>query len=143
MELAGQPRSSLSRVLVSVNASLCADKRARGSIDRYLWDINRGSNCTVELMTAQGGSPEDIKLRIQARYYQGGLDGVVLIGRLPAAWYEVANDHAWSNGDYGYADWTCDLFFMDMDGSWDDADADRKYDSRRAGAGDLASTTVK
>ncbi len=37
----------------------------------------------------------------------------------------------------GYADWICDLFLMDLDGLWEDIDANGKYDSHSAGTGDL------
>lgn len=132
-----QPRDALSRILVVANAALYADPRAREAIDRYVRDINAGYGCSVELLTLRGGSPEDLKGLLRGRYSLEGLDGAVLIGRLPAAWYEIANDHAWYQGGYGYADWTCDLFFMDLDGTWQDADANRIYDAHTAGRGDL------
>jgi hypothetical protein len=62
---------------------------------------------------------------------------VVLIGQLPVAWFEVPNDHYWWNGGYGYADWPCDLFYMDLDGLWEDLDSNGKYDSHLAGTGDI------
>ncbi len=130
-------RRSLSHILVIADAALYAAPRAREVIDRYLRDINAGYGFGVELLTVQGGSPEDLKSLLRGRYFLEGLAGAVFIGRLPAAWYEIANDHAWYQGGYGYADWTCDLFFMDLDGSWQDADANRIYDSHTAGPGDL------
>jgi hypothetical protein len=88
------------------------------------------------LETIEGGSPESLKALIQ-EYYNTGLSGVVLVGRLPAAWFEVPNDHYWWEGGYGYANWTCDLFFMDLDGKWEDRDENGIYDIHTDGPGDL------
>lgn len=136
-DLRRQLGNSISKILFIANSTLYADSRASQRIDRYVQDINSGYNCEVMLLTAEGGGPKDIKLLIQQEYSLTGLDGVVLIGRLPAAWFEVPNDHYWWNGGYGYADWTCDLFFMDLDGLWEDIDANGKYDSHSAGTGDM------
>lgn len=131
-----RPQSAISRILVIANAALYADPAAHQVIDRYLLDIRGGYGCGVELLTAQGGRPEEIKSLIQGRYFHEGLDGVVFIGRLPDAWFEIDNDHPQWQGGFGYADWTCDLFFMDLDGAWGDADRDGLYDSHADGAGD-------
>lgn len=52
------------------------------------------------------------------------LDGVVLIGDIPVAWFEVSNDH----DEYGYANWPCDLYYMDTDGNWLDTDGNGIFD---------------
>jgi len=46
-------------------------------------------------------------------YNSHNLEGVVLVGDLPIAMFEIEND-----GGDGYADFPCDLYFMDLDGSW-------------------------
>jgi len=126
----------LSRILLIANASLYADAEARARILRYAEDIRRAYDCSVIVETVEGGTAEDIKALIEG-YYAAGLDGVVLFGRLPCAWFEVPNDHYWWNGGYGYADWTIDLFYMDMDGLWEDQDHNGKYDRHSSGSGDL------
>lgn len=125
------------RILVVANSSLYSNDRARLSIDRYIQDIGQAFGCQVILVTAAGGKVEDLKALIQYEYYLSGLDGVVLIGQLPAAWFEVPNDHYWWQGGYGYADWICDLFLMDLDGLWFDQDANGKYDAHGDGNGDI------
>jgi len=127
--------SSLSGVLVLANAQLYDDDQAKPRIDRYVQDIHVGHECPVALETIEGGSPESLKALIR-EYYAAGLSGVVLIGRLPAAWFEVPNDHYWWEGGYGYANWTCDLFFMDLDGQWEDRDGNGIYDFHTQGLGD-------
>ncbi len=51
------------------------------------------------------------------------LCGVLLVGDVGEAWYETAHDH----GD-SYARWPCDLYFMDLDGTWIDSDNDTIFD---------------
>jgi hypothetical protein len=129
--------TSIQNLLVIANRDLYAIQPVQKKIDRYIRDIRTSFGCEVTLLTAKGGSAEDIKFLIYQQHVLSELDGVVLIGRLPAAWFEVPNDHYWWEGGYGYADWTCDLFFMDLDGLWEDADANGKYDSHEAGSGDI------
>ena len=127
---------ALSRTLLVVNSTLYASPPARERIVRYAEDIQRAYGCAVIVEAIEGGTAENIKALIQG-YYAAGLDGVVLIGRLPVAWFEVPNDHYWWNGGYGYADWTIDLFYMDMDGLWEDRDHNGKYDTHTSGSGDI------
>ncbi len=70
-----QPGDSISKILFIANSTLYADSRASQRIDRYVQDINRGYNCEVTLLTAEGGSAEDIKLLIQQEYSLTGLEG--------------------------------------------------------------------
>ena len=128
--------NAFSRILLLVNSTLYASPPAGEKIVRYAGDIRGAFGCDVIVETVEGGNPEDIKALIQS-YYAAGLDGVVLIGRLPVAWFEVPNDHYWWNGGYGYADWTIDLFYMDMDGLWEDRDSNGKYDTHSSGSGDV------
>ena len=124
------------RILLVANAELYADTEARARIQRYAADIRGALGSTVIVETVAGGTAEDIKALILG-YYAAGLEGVVLIGRLPTAWFEVPNDHYWWQGGYGYADWTIDLFYMDMDGLWEDRDHNGKYDTHASGSGDI------
>ncbi len=77
---------------------------------------SEGYNVITEVMT--GGTAEDL------RDWLGDhpeLAGAILIGHLPEAWYE---------SDWGSAheEYPLDLFLMDTDGTWTDADGDGKYD---------------
>ncbi len=74
-----------------------------------------------------GGTVEDLKDHI-FYYWDNGFNlvGVVLIGNFPAAWYSHDED------------FLCDLFLMDMDGKWIDADNDGLYDSHTDGDGDAS-----
>ncbi len=90
------------------------------SIDQYATDV-AADGFTVEIDSALGGYPEDLKGFLQARY-AAGMVGAVLIGDLPVAWYE-------GNFYQGYYEaFPFDLYYMDLDGFWEDVDADGMYD---------------
>ncbi len=73
---------------------------------------------TVEMHIMSGGTVEDLKMLFQNT---PDLDGAVLVGFLPCAWYE----------DYYFAEeeFPCELFLMDLDGIWIDTDLNGLYDS--------------
>jgi hypothetical protein len=60
---------------------------------------------------------------LQTKYAEG-MEGCILIGDLPIPWYET---------DFGdppeHAEFPIDLFYMDMDGLFDDTDSDGMYDA--------------
>lgn len=79
---------------------------------------------TVEMHVMSGGTVEDIKILLQST---SNLDGAVLVGFLPCAWFEETH---WAPEEF-----PCELFLMDLDGSWADSDLDGLYDSH---SGDVA-----
>lgn len=115
------------KVLVIVNTAVYSNLTSR--INRYVSSLDV-HGYSVELHTSSGGSAEDLKAFIQAR--ETNLIGCVFIGSLPVAWYEVADDFY----EYGYASFPCDLFFMDLDGTWQDGNTNGLYDAHIDGSGD-------
>ncbi len=81
---------------------------------------------TVVSYGLTGGTPEDLKTMLTDLYDTLDLEGALLVGSVPVAWYEVQNDF----NSYGYADFPCDLFFMDLNGTWLDTmnTGNGKYD---------------
>lgn len=81
---------------------------------------------TVVSYGLTGGTPEELKTMLGNLYDTLNLEGALLVGSVPVAWYEVQNDF----NSYGYADFPCDLFFMDLDGTWLDTmnTGNGKYD---------------
>ena len=65
-------------------------------------------------------SPQALRDSLALLHGRVDLDGVVLIGDLPVAWYEIANDL----GSSGYASFPIDLYFMDLNGAWLDTAKD-------------------
>lgn len=121
------PAVGMAKVLVMVEKSIYS--QIRDEVNEYINNIGM-TGYAVELIVADGGKPEEIKELLVAS--GADLRGCIMIGRIPSAWFEVENDY----DKYGHAEFPCDLFYMDLDGTWEDADGDNKYDTHKAGAGD-------
>lgn len=121
------------RVLVYVNSTIHPSIQVR--FDQYVADIMaEGYDVTTFLWTA--GTAEDLKSHIITNSLD--LLGCVLVGDLPCAWYEIEDDFS----TYGYKDFPCDLFLMDLDGDWRDDNSTAPmqagvYDIHEAGTGDV------
>ncbi len=59
-------------------------------------------------------TPEDLRSWLSGMYAEG-LDGVVLVGDLPVAWVQLDNAFLRDSETF-----PCDLFLMDLDGTWGD-----------------------
>jgi hypothetical protein len=94
------------------------------SLSQYLTDLDL-EGYSVFLQQVSGGTPEDIKFWIQ-EWYNAGSNGVLLIGDVTAAWAEVSGDQ-----------FPSDLFYMDLDGTWQDTNDDGVYETHVAGSGDM------
>ena len=117
----------LGRVAVIAESGLASSLAT--VLDGYLADLVT-DGYSVILESSSGGS--DLELREHlADLHAEGLVGAVLIGDLPIAWYEVENDH----GEDGYAVFPCDLFYMDLDGSFADVDGNGVWDGHLGIAG--------
>lgn len=85
---------------------------------------NEGYN--VFLQTVSGGTPEEIKEWVKERY-ESGSEGIIFVGDITACWAEVSGSV-----------FPCDLFYMDLDGKWEDGDNDGDYEIHDSGDGDMA-----
>jgi len=123
LTLSGNPnvKTSVTKILVVVNLSMY--NQLTDKIERYAYDINYVYGCEVIMETVTGGDHANIKNLIITN--QTNLSGAVFIGDIVAAWFEILNDH----NQYGYASWPCDLYYMDLNGTWTDANGNGIYDS--------------
>jgi hypothetical protein len=96
---------------------------------RYGHDLNH-QGYEVDMVEYSGGTPGNLRSFIVSG--KQNLIGCVLIGDIPVAWYEVDDDFY----EYGYAEFPCDLFLMDIDGQWRDTDGNEIYDLHQDGSGD-------
>ncbi len=128
---AGTLSSDITRVLILVNETLYANQEAKGKIDRYCTDIGKAFNCTVEVEVTEGGEPSDIRSLIKEYYDNGGLDGVTIIGDQPVQWYDI-KDPRFDPGSFA-----CDLYYMDLNGSWEDINSQDEYTWHVDGNGDI------
>jgi hypothetical protein len=102
-------------MLVLVNFDLYPAVKA--SIDQYIQDLAyEGYFATA--YKVKGGGPPDLRKFIASKM---PVVGTVMVGLLPVAWFEMADDF------YGAAEFPCDLYFMDLNGTWNDPDNDGKF----------------
>jgi len=86
--------------------TLCADIAAEG--------------LAVSVFTAAIARPDSLRRFLQGEY-AAGMTGALLIGSLPVAWFQMIDE--WNgNGardpGEGYEEFPCDLFYMDLNGTW-------------------------
>lgn len=91
------------------------------NLNRYVADL-AAQGYTVELHETSGGTAEEMKSFILAN--KAGLRGVVFVGHVPVPWFEMEHDF----GDGDYADFPCDLYYMELDAVWTDTDSNGKFD---------------
>ena len=97
----------------------------KNSLTQYLADLEL-EEYTVFLQTVIGGTPEEIKEWINERFTSGAR-GIVFIGSIQAAWVDISGEV-----------FPSDLFYMDLNGNWQDINQDGVYESHDAGTGDMA-----
>jgi len=109
-------------VYVLVNDTLWSDLDISSRIYRYEDDVE-ATGYSVAIYRYLSGSPEFVRSWIDTerdKLILAGDDmiGCLLIGDIPAAWYQMFHDPPW--GTTTYEEFPIDLFYMDLDGSWSD-----------------------
>ena len=89
-------------------------------INRYIEDVAR-EGYFAYVMIFNGGSAQNLKTKLRQ---VKDISGAILVGDIPAAWFEHSDDF-----DHKYAEFPCDLYLMDHNGTWRDNDHDGKFDS--------------
>lgn len=92
-------------------------------LQTYIEDVHAIYGYGIYLETVKNGNSKNLKSLILS--YQNSLKGVFFVGSLGEGMFEIDNDH----GTYGYRKWPCDLYFMDIDGVWDDSDNNGIFDT--------------
>ncbi|MBP7866975.1 MAG: BACON domain-containing protein [Acidobacteria bacterium] len=88
-------------------------------LDAYLADISQ-SGFSAVVYAFQSGGAEALRDHLRALYQEtASLAGAVLIGEIPYVLFEMMED--WGDGFREYEDFPCDVFYMDLDGTWTDA----------------------
>lgn len=104
------------RMLVLVNSDLYPQLNA--AIDTYIADVAyEGYFATAYRI--KGGSPAELRNFIIGKK---PVVGALLVGSLPTAWFEMDDDF-----HNAHAEFPCDLYYMDLDGQWNDPDSDGKF----------------
>jgi len=123
-----EPReqAGIRRYLIVVNDDLYE------SIDdvlaTYIDDVEAEGR-TIEVVRLGTSTPEGLRNLLISKYNEpDSLEGCYFIGLLPAAFFRHDDDDG--------ATFPCEMFFMDMDGTWIDTNADGYPDEHGAGSGD-------
>ena len=88
-------------------------------LDTLAADLARETT-DVAVFSVSGNSAESLKAVLAAEY-QTGMTSAVLVGDLPIAWFQMQDDFDGNGVPEGYEEFPCDLFFMDLDGTWKDS----------------------
>jgi hypothetical protein len=99
------------------------------AINLYSLDV-AGEGFAVDVYSSSGGTPEEFRAFLQG-LYSTGMEGCVLIGDLPIAWYEKYGCYDWPIQE----EFACDLFYTDLDGVFEDTDYDGMYDLHTGNVG--------
>ena len=116
------PRFEEYKISILIDADLYSE--ITPGLTQYISDL-QSEGYSVFTQTISGGTPEEIKSWIVERYALA-CSSFVLVGDITAAWAEVSGSV-----------FPCDLYYMDLDGSWMDFDVDNVYESHTAGSGDM------
>ncbi|MFX1256385.1 MAG: hypothetical protein ACFFAN_00855 [Promethearchaeota archaeon] len=111
--------TSLGHVNIYVNYSILSS--ISSSVAQYESDIQT-QGYTTSLIGWTSLSVIALKAQITNDYNSKGLKGAVLIGEMP---YAIARGRDPYNNFYDYP---CDLYLMDLDGSWTDLNGNGVYD---------------
>ena len=91
----------------------------KSKLNRYIEDVARNGYYAY-IMIFNGGSAVNLKNKLRQ---VKDISGAILVGDIPAAWFENSNDFRGK-----YAEFPCDLYLMDLNGIWRDMDNDGKFD---------------
>jgi len=131
---APRPGSSNTDIYVVVDESIYSS--ITDSLNQYKTNLEN-SGFSVAIHLCSGCTAGDVRSLLQ-QGLPDGLMGAVLVGYIPSAWYET--DCQWDEppDPPTHEEFPIDLYYMDLDGNWTDADADGMYDGHDNGEGDVA-----
>jgi parallel beta-helix repeat protein len=118
LESAAFPNSE-GQIYVLVNPNLYSGISA--SITQFVSDIQM-SGYSVSLYTLTWQDSQAVRSLLQTGL-SSGLEGAIFVGNIPAAWYEMGPPL-----QDAYEKFPTDLYYMDLDGNWTDADTDGFFD---------------
>jgi hypothetical protein len=96
-----------------------------GALDTFMLDLQT-EGYGINLYTANEVlSPMTIRDLLYQDWLDWEISGVIFVGDLAVPWYEMYEPEDWGGN---HVEFPCDLFFMDLDGAWIDADSDGKFD---------------
>jgi len=104
------------KVLVLVNHDLYPSVQA--CVEQYIKDLAYEGYFAVAYRV-KGGTPAELRNFIKSKV---PVAGALMVGNLPVAWFEMSDDFYGASTEF-----PCDLYFMDLNGTWNDPDNDGKF----------------
>jgi len=118
-----RPQAGTRRYLIVVNDDLY--EYIQDLLGLYIGDVEAEGR-TVELVQLSGGTAVSLRNLLISKYNEAdSLEGCYFIGDLPVPYFSPGTDL-----------FPCELFLMDMDGAWNDWNADGIPNEHAAGSGD-------
>jgi hypothetical protein len=116
------PAESKNQIWLIVNQNIYPTIKT--TLTQFSTDIqSSGYNVSI-LMLSSGTSALTVRTLLQQGYNNSSLQGAILIGNLPTAWYEMTNPTPW-----GYEKFPIDYYYMDLDCNWTDANRNGVFDN--------------
>ncbi len=109
------------RICVIVDADVYTD--IENTLDVFAQGL-AADGYSILVSTFGSGTAENLRLYLTTLYQsEQSLEGAILIGNLPFAIYEMMQSWEDNNNHYApaFEDFVCDLYFMDLDGVWEDS----------------------
>ena len=106
-----------SRVDFFIEETLAA--ALRPALETLAIDLER-ETVAVSVFSVSGTSAETLKAVLKDEYATG-MTSAVFVGDLPIAWFQMIDDFNNQGANDGYEEFPCDLYFMDLDGTWKDS----------------------
>jgi len=101
-------------VAVVVQASLASQLTTE--LAAFRTDLESAGH-SVYQYEVEGGTAESLRALLTAAHNVHGIEGALLVGDLPVAWFQAKNLY----GEDAYGVWPTDLYYMDLDGVWLDS----------------------
>jgi hypothetical protein len=92
------------------------------SLTAWLEDLEKEGYQPIVYLAMNNNDPVELKEMVIHEWEQSSIEGVIFVGDVPFAWYEM-DEPGW-----GHEEFPIDLYFMDLDGDWADADSDGVFD---------------
>ncbi|MFX1492409.1 MAG: hypothetical protein ACFFBU_09125, partial [Promethearchaeota archaeon] len=109
-----------------VDSVLWMNGAIQTAVNNYRTDLNNSGYQTI-LHTSAVATVQALRTLLQGWYTTHQITGAVLIGPLPIAWFYHP-----ASGQFSAETFACDLYLMDLDGSWWDLNTDTVYDKHNA-----------
>ena len=122
---------SMPLIIIAVETDVYEALETFPELNQFVKDIESERKYRVNLVTVESVSRTVLYSYLQSKL-SDSLEGVIFIGDLPVAYFEIDKDY----GTDGYASFPCDLYYMDLDGDWIDSDNNNRYDLHTPGSGD-------